>query len=151
MRETSWIDRRGFLAGTAAAAALLSLPRRGRAATPAGVTAKIDAELETSLARIQRWIQQPSVSAQNIGIEDCNKLTIEMLKEVGFQTAKRMPTDGHPGVFATLDVGAKKTLGLYFMYDVQPVEEKEWASPPWKAALVDHPMGKVIMGRGAVN
>jgi acetylornithine deacetylase/succinyl-diaminopimelate desuccinylase-like protein len=146
-----WIDRRAFLAGAAAGAALLTLPRKLRAAAPAGVSAKIEAELEASVARIQKWIQQPSVSAQNIGIEDCNKLTMELLKEVGFQTVKRMPTDGHPGIFATLDVGAKKTLGLYFMYDVQPVEEKEWASPPWKAAIVDHPMGKAIMGRGAVN
>ena len=48
--------------------------------------------------------------------------------------------------------GRPRTLGLYFMYDVQPVLESEWSSPPWQAAIVDKPdVGKVIMGRGAEN
>src|SRR5207244_13084811 len=43
-------------------------------------------------------------------------------------------------------------LGLYFMYDVKQADPAEWSSPPWDAALVDRPgLGKVIMGRGAVN
>ncbi|HXS81431.1 MAG TPA: M20/M25/M40 family metallo-hydrolase, partial [Methylomirabilota bacterium] len=53
---------------------------------------------------------------------------------------------------ATLDAGAPRTVGLYFMYDVKQVDAKEWTSPPWAAALVDKPgLGKVIIGRGAVN
>jgi acetylornithine deacetylase/succinyl-diaminopimelate desuccinylase-like protein len=64
----------------------------------------------------------------------------------------RVPTDGQPGVFATLDANATKTIGLYFMYDVKQVDPSEWSSPPWEAALVDKPgFGKVVMGRGAVN
>ena len=61
-------------------------------------------------------------------------------------------TKGHPGVFATLDAGARRTLGLYFMYDVKQVDPAEWSSPPWEARLVDMPgLGKVVSGRGAVN
>jgi acetylornithine deacetylase/succinyl-diaminopimelate desuccinylase-like protein len=38
------------------------------------------------------------------------------------------------------------------MYDVKQADPKEWSSPPWEAALVDLPkLGKVVMGRGAVN
>jgi acetylornithine deacetylase/succinyl-diaminopimelate desuccinylase-like protein len=38
------------------------------------------------------------------------------------------------------------------MYDVKQVDPTEWSSPPWDAALVNKPdLGKVIMGRGAVN
>jgi acetylornithine deacetylase/succinyl-diaminopimelate desuccinylase-like protein len=38
------------------------------------------------------------------------------------------------------------------MYDVKQVDPAEWSSPPWDAALVDKPgLGKVIIGRGAVN
>ncbi|PYO73788.1 MAG: twin-arginine translocation pathway signal protein, partial [Gemmatimonadetes bacterium] len=45
-----------------------------------------------------------------------------------------------------------RTLGLYFMYDVKQADPAECSSPPWDAALVDRPgLGKVIMGRGAVN
>src|SRR5204863_51710 len=64
----------------------------------------------------------------------------------------KVPTDGQPGIFATLDAGAPKTLGLYFMYDVKQVDPSEWSSPPWEARLVDKPgFGKVVVGRGAVN
>src|SRR5213075_2085645 len=46
----------------------------------------------------------------------------------------------------------KKTVGLYFMYDVKQFDPKEWTSPPLDAALVDKPnIGKAIVGRGAVN
>jgi acetylornithine deacetylase/succinyl-diaminopimelate desuccinylase-like protein len=63
-----------------------------------------------------------------------------------------VPTDGQPGIFATLDAGASKTLGLYFMYDVKQADPSEWTSPPWDGAIVDKPgIGKVIVGRGAVN
>jgi acetylornithine deacetylase/succinyl-diaminopimelate desuccinylase-like protein len=153
------IERRQFLVGTGAAAAV-ALAARGaagaKAAAPTSAPAEVHAEIEKALPqtveRIQRWIRQPSVSAQNVGITECCELTMELAREAGFQTVKKMPTAGHPGVFATLDAGAKRTLGLYFMYDVQPVDEKEWISPPWKAELVDLPeIGKVIMGRGAVN
>jgi len=38
------------------------------------------------------------------------------------------------------------------MYDVKQADPSEWSSPPWDAALVDKPgLGKVLMGRGAVN
>jgi len=76
----------------------------------------------------------------------------ELAKDAGFQHVEIVPTDGHPGVFATLDAGAKRTLGIYFMYDVKQFDPSEWSSPPLEAAIVDRPgFGKAIMGRGAVN
>ena len=63
-----------------------------------------------------------------------------------------MPTDGKPGVFATLDAGAPKTVGVYFMYDVKQYDPSEWSSPPLEGRIVEKPgIGKVMMGRGAVN
>jgi acetylornithine deacetylase/succinyl-diaminopimelate desuccinylase-like protein len=77
---------------------------------------------------------------------------VKMLQEAGFQQATVVKTDGKPGVFATLDAEAAKTVGLYFMYDVKQFDPKEWTSPPLEAALVDKPgLGKAIVGRGAVN
>src|SRR5258708_221229 len=80
------------------------------------------------------------------------RMMIDLLKDAGFQTAKRMPTNGQPGVFATLDAGAKRTVGMYFMYDVKQFNPAEWSSPPLTAAIVDKPpFGKVMIGRGAIN
>src|SRR5688572_9185316 len=83
--------------------------------------------------------------------EGC-ELMMRMAREAGFQQATRIDTDGHPAVFATLDAGARRTVGVYFMYDVKQADPAEWSSPPWDAALVDHPeLCRTLIGRGAVN
>jgi acetylornithine deacetylase/succinyl-diaminopimelate desuccinylase-like protein len=116
------------------------------------IEAQIKQRHEESIARIQRWIRQPSIAAENRGVNEGCELTMELLREAGFQTAERVPTDGQPGIFATLDAGAPRTLGVYFMYDVKQANPAEWSSPPWEARLVDLPhIGKVVMGRGATN
>ena len=146
--------RRMFLQGAAATAAALALP----AWTPAhpgemdAIGAEIEKRHDESVKRLQTWIRQPSIAAENRGMNEGCELMMQMLREAGFGSVKKMPTDGQPGVFATLDAGAAKTLGLYFMYDVKQADPTEWSSPPFEAALVDKPnLGKVIMGRGAVN
>src|SRR5438874_1003427 len=76
----------------------------------------------------------------------------KLAHDAGFQQATVVNTDGKPGLFATLDAGAPKTVGLYFMYDVKQFDPAEWTSPPTEARIVDKPpLGKVIVGRGAVN
>jgi acetylornithine deacetylase/succinyl-diaminopimelate desuccinylase-like protein len=107
---------------------------------------------DESIARLQHWIRNPSIAAENRGMNEGCELMMQMARDAGFQTAKRIDTDGHPGVFATLDAGAAKTFGVYFMYDVKQADPSEWSSPPFDAAIVDKPgFGEVLMGRGAVN
>jgi acetylornithine deacetylase/succinyl-diaminopimelate desuccinylase-like protein len=149
-------DRRAFLQTAVAGAAALALPRWARAAAaPADlnpILAEIEKRHDESLKRLQTWIHQPSIAAENRGMNEGCELTMQMLRDAGFSQVTKVPTDGQPGIFATLDAGAPKTLGLYFMYDVKQVDPSEWSSPPWDAALVDKPgLGKVIIGRGAVN
>jgi len=153
-------DRRTFLQGAAASAAVgaaaLALPSwaRGGAAADdmAAITAEIEKRHEESVKRLQTWIRQPSIAAENRGMAEGCELTMNMLREAGFAQVTKIPTDGQPGIFATLDAGAPRTVGLYFMYDVKQADPSEWSSPPFEAALVDKPgLGKVIIGRGAVN
>jgi acetylornithine deacetylase/succinyl-diaminopimelate desuccinylase-like protein len=149
------INRRRFLKGTAAGTLVLAHSPLARCAPPADL-ARIRSEIEKrhdeAVKRLQQWIHQPSIAAENRGVsEGCDLMSL-LLREAGFQKSVRIPTDGQPGVFATLDAGAPKTVGLYLMYDVKQVDPAEWTSPPWDAALVDKPgLGKVIIGRGAVN
>jgi len=116
-----------------------------------GVYDHIDANLDAHLASIQRWLRQPSISAQNVGITDMAELVRQDLEDIGFSEAEIVPTDGHPGVWGYYDAGADKTLVVYFMYDVQPVNPEDWDSPPFDAEVIDHKLGKVIMARGATN
>src|SRR5436189_3975500 len=146
------IDRRAFLQDLSGAAAAVALPRA--VLTQQSELAPIDAQIERrhdeSVQRLQEWIRQPSIAAENRGMNEGCELTMRMLRDAGFQQVTKVPSDGQPGIFATLDAGAPKTLALYFMYDVKQVDPAEWSSPPWDAALVDKPgLGKVVMGRGA--
>ena len=151
-------DRRAFLQGAvataAAAAATLAMPRWAQAhpGDLDAIRAEVEKRHDESVKRLQDWIRQPSIAAENRGMNEGCELTIRMLRDVGFQQATKIPTDGQPGIFATLDAGAPRTLGLYYMYDVKQADPAEWSSPPFEAALVDKPgLGKVVMGRGAVN
>src|SRR5436305_1580232 len=150
------VDRRTFLERTAAATAALAWPSAPtatrRADDLAPIFTEIDKHHDEAVARLQEWIRQPSIAAENRGVNEGCELTMRMLKDAGFDQVTKIPTDGQPGIFATLDAGAPRTLGLYFMYDVKQVDPAEWSSPPWEAAIVDRPgFGKVLIGRGAVN
>ena len=133
--------------------AALATPRLARADDAlAAVQAEIEKRHGEGVQRLQEWVRQPSIAAENRGMSEGCELMMRLARDAGFQSVTRVPTDGQPGVFATLDAGAPRTVGLYFMYDVKQVDPSEWSSPPWDAALVDKPgFGKVVMGRGAVN
>src|SRR6059036_145563 len=149
------MDRRVFLQDAAATAAAVALPGWARTNQPddlAPIFAQIEKRHDEAVQRLQQWIRQPSIAAENRGVNEGCELTMRMLREAGFNQVKKAPTEGQPGIFATLDAGAPKTLALYFMYDVKQVDPSEWSSPPWDAAIVDRPgLGKILIGRGAVN
>jgi len=150
------IDRRQALRGTAmvGAGAMFLSPGMALSASSdmTAIRKAAEAGREASIRRIQDWIKLPSIAAEDLNMAEGAEYMAMLAKDAGFQHVEIVPTDGHPGVFATLDAGAKRTLGIYFMYDVKQFDASEWSSPPLAAAVVDRPgFGKAIMGRGAVN
>jgi len=113
--------------------------------------AYIDANIAGHVENLRRWVRQPSVSAQNLGIAQMADMVRKDLLAIGFKEAELVPTSGHPGVWGYYDAGADKTLAVYMMYDVQPVEATGWSVNAFDGALVDRPLGKVLMARGATN
>src|SRR5213082_2610418 len=141
-----------FTVASAAATILLSNQHPSCAEDFADINAQITKQHDESVKRLQDWIAQVSIAAENRGYPEGADYMIKLLQEAGFDQARQVPTQGKPGVFATLDAGAPKTVGIYFMYDVKQFDPVEWTSPPTDAALVDRPdFGKVVVGRGAVN
>jgi acetylornithine deacetylase/succinyl-diaminopimelate desuccinylase-like protein len=148
------MDRRTFLQGAAAGAATLAFSHHmyPEPSELNRIYAQVEKHHDEAVQRLQEWIKQPSIAAENRGVNEGCDLTMRLLREAGFGQVTKIPTDGQPGIFATLDAGAPRTLGLYFMYDVKQADPTEWSSPPWAAALVEKPgLGTVLMGRGAVN
>jgi len=116
------------------------------------IKAEVSKRHDEAVKRLQDWIGQVSIAAENRGYPEGAEYMAKLARDGGFQQASVINTDGKPGVFATLDAGAPKTVGLYFMYDVKQFDSAEWTSPPTEARIVDKlPLGKVMIGRGAVN
>lgn len=115
------------------------------------IYAYIDDHVDEHLANLQRWVRQPSVSAQNIGVQEMARMVRDDLAGMGFAEAEIVPTSGHPGVWGYYDAGAEKTLVVYLMYDVQPVNPEDWEAPPFDGALVEKDLGTVLLARGATN
>ncbi len=117
----------------------------------AEIYAYIADNLDDHLAHLQRWVRQPSISAQNVGVQEMARMLRDDLSALGFAEAALVPTSGHPGVWGYYDAGAEKTLVLYLMYDVQPVNEEDWRVPPFAGDIIDHELGRVLMARAATN
>ncbi|MFL6263954.1 MAG: twin-arginine translocation pathway signal protein, partial [Thermoanaerobaculia bacterium] len=130
------ITRRELLGATAASAATLAFPQILRSASTAAtdldaIQAEIVKRHGEGVARLQEWVRLPSIAAENRAPEEGCALMMRLAREAGFQQVTRVPTDGKPGVFAMLDAGAPRTVGLYFMYDVKQADPAEWSSPPF--------------------
>src|ERR1041385_8600189 len=127
------MNRRAFIKTTIGGAAALTWTHRAIGADTdlKPIRAQVEKRHDEALQRLQDWIRQPSIAAENRGVSQGCDLTIDLLRDAGFGHAEKIATDGQPGIFATLDAGAPRTVGLYFMYDVKQVDPSEWTSPPW--------------------
>jgi acetylornithine deacetylase/succinyl-diaminopimelate desuccinylase-like protein len=149
-------DRRSLIRGSAMLAGGAMLMRPGLLfaadSNMEAIRKAAESGRDASLQRIRDWIALPSIAAENRNMKEGAEYMATLARDAGFQQVEIVPTDGHPGVFATLDAGAKRTLGIYFMYDVKQYDPAEWSSPPLESRMVDKPgFGKAIVGRGAVN
>lgn len=104
----------------------------------------LESHLDDSLAELSRFVAQPSVGAQNWGMQECAALVAGMLNARGFN-AEIMPTPGAPVVFGERRGKSDKILLFYCHYDVQPAEPLDlWETPPFEPSLRE---GK-LYGRG---
>jgi acetylornithine deacetylase/succinyl-diaminopimelate desuccinylase-like protein len=151
------VNRRTLIKGALATAATLSL-----AGTAGGVLAgesrdveairkAVEKGFDASLKRIQDWIRLPSIAAENLNMDEGADYMAQLATDAGFSKVRKVPTGGAAAVFGVLDVGAARTVGLYFMYDVKQYDPAEWTTPPLESHLYDHEQGRALRGRGAAN
>lgn len=142
------------LAGWTMAAVIALASSPGAAETPARekIAATVAAQHDATVKALQDWVALPTIAAEKRGTPEGAEYMRKLALDAGFQQAKVIPTDGVPAVFATLDAGAKTTVGIYFMYDVKQFDPAEWRTAPLEATLVERPgEGTAIVGRGVVN
>ena len=111
----------------------------------------IDTNMNGLIEDLQKLIRQPSVSAQNLGIEKCAKLVQKLLQKSGIKSEiLRLSKDVAPLVYGEIKSkqNPSKTLMFYNHYDVQPIEPLQlWDDPPFSGIQ----KGNKIFGRGATD
>src|SRR5690606_18869072 len=97
----------------------------------------LESHLDDSIVELSKLCAQPSVAAQNWGLQECAQLVADMLRKRGFSVQIR-ETDGAPVVFGEREGKSDKTLLFYNHYDVQPAEPLDlWVTPPFEPTLRD--------------
>lgn len=100
----------------------------------------VNANRDRFIAELQDFCRQPSVAAQNLGMQEMAQKVLARLQKLGAQV-RLIPVDGAPPVIYGEIGSGKRTLMIYDHYDVQPPEPLElWDTGPWEAAIRD---GKV--------
>jgi acetylornithine deacetylase/succinyl-diaminopimelate desuccinylase-like protein len=120
--------------------------------------ARIDADLDASLARLFDLVRIPSISTDPAFAKDVAAAAdwaARDLASIGFEASVRT-TPGHPMVVAhwtgPVEREAPHVL-FYGHYDVQPVDPLTlWERPPFEPSLVTRADGsKMITGRGTAD
>ena len=131
-------NRREFIHGAFAVAATAAVPASTFAAESPdlqSILAQIPKLHDENVKRLQDWIALPSIAAENRNYPQGPEYMAQLARDAGFTGLEIIPTSGKPGVFGTLDVGARTTVGVYFMYDVKQFDPSEWSSPRLKDVL----------------
>ena len=123
------------------------------------VLARIDRDLDQSLARLFDFLRIPSVSTDPAYKDHCRaaaEYVAQSLSGLGLDTSIR-PTGGHPVVLGKAPHGSGNGNGprvlFYGHYDVQPVDPLDlWETPPFEPRIATLPDGrKIIIARGACD
>ncbi|HTH98360.1 MAG TPA: M20/M25/M40 family metallo-hydrolase [Stellaceae bacterium] len=105
-------------------------------------------DFEKHVERLQRYIRQPSVSAENRGNEEMAAILAQDLEALGGK-ARVVPGVDFPIVYARFDVGAPCTVLIHSMYDTTPADEEGWVVDPFAATRMDYEgFGDCIVARG---
>ena len=73
------------------------------------IKAYLETNLDRSLDELAKLCAQPSIAAQDLGMQDCAQLVAEMLAARDF-AVEVMPTDGAPVVYAERKGKSDQTL-----------------------------------------
>ena len=90
----------------------------------------------------------PNIASDRDNIQRNASAIADMMKKRGIAARLVSVPGGNPVVFGEMRTpGARRTIGFYAHYDGQPLDPKEWTSPPFEPTLRDTRVddgGKVV-------
>ncbi len=97
----------------------------------------IEENRDEYIAWLQLLCRQPSVAAQNRGMQETAALVMKFTEAIG-ANVELVPTSGFPVVYGEIYSGERRTLSFYNHYDVQPEDPlEEWDRDPFSADIAD--------------
>jgi acetylornithine deacetylase/succinyl-diaminopimelate desuccinylase-like protein len=113
------------------------------------VLAVANQDFERHVERLQRYIRQKSISAEQNGNDEMAAMLAADIRALGGQ-GKVVPGVDFPIVYGRFDVGAKRTVLIHSMYDTTPADEADWVVSPFEAQRMDfEDYGECVVARGA--
>ncbi len=111
----------------------------------------IDKNMPSLISDLQKLIRQPSVSAKNLGLEECARLVVQIMKKSGIRAEiLRLGKNIPPAIYGEIRSrkNPHKTILFYNHYDVQPEEPLElWHDQPFSGKV----RGNKVYGRGSAD
>ena len=117
------------------------------AASPASdIHAYLAAHEAAILDELVELLKIPNLASDHTNIRRNAEAVADMMRRRGLSPRLLEPhdaPDAPPLIYGEWKVPkAKRTLVLYAHYDGQPLDPKEWATPPWQPVLRDRPIEK---------
>jgi acetylornithine deacetylase/succinyl-diaminopimelate desuccinylase-like protein len=95
------------------------------------------------LAEFMDLLALPNLAREQTDIRKNAAAVQELLEKRGVKTRLLEVPGAPPAVFGEIDTpGATRTVVFYAHYDGQPLDPKEWATPPWNPVVRDRPLDK---------
>jgi len=91
----------------------------------------IDEHIDEHVEALQKWIRQPSISNSGEGIPESAEMVKGFFEQLGCQESRvydvgitEWGAPGNPVVYARCDVGAPRTIAIYWQYDTMPITQR---------------------------
>lgn len=96
----------------------------------------VDKNFDGMISELQEICRQPSIAAQNIGMEETAEMILKKMQELGMDS-KLIPLEGgFPVLYGEIKGESDKTILFYNHYDVQPPEPLDkWTYEPFGAEI----------------
>ena len=90
------------------------------------------------LSELTEFLEIPNVANDDANIHRNATAVARLLERRGIASRMLETAGSPPVIFGEIHTpGATRTLVFYAHYDGQPVDPKDWATPPWQAVLRD--------------
>ena len=100
------------------------------------------------LSEFTDLLAMPNLARDNAAIHNNAGAIVKLLEKRGMKTHLLEVAGVPPVVLGRIDTpGATRTIVFYAHYDGQPLDPKEWATPPWQPVYRDKPLnedGRVV-------